>query len=31
VAEAVAFLGSDAAAYITGQDLIVAGGHGLGI
>ncbi|MET0426526.1 MAG: SDR family oxidoreductase [Actinoplanes sp.] len=31
VAEAVAFLGSDAAAYITGQDLVVAGGRGLGI
>ncbi|ADB33149.1 short-chain dehydrogenase/reductase SDR [Kribbella flavida DSM 17836] len=31
VAEVVAFLGSDAAGYITGQDVAVAGGYGLGV
>ncbi|NEE00844.1 SDR family oxidoreductase [Phytoactinopolyspora halotolerans] len=30
VAEAVAFLGSEAAGYVTGQDITVAGGYGLG-
>ncbi len=30
VAEAVAFLASDAAGCITGQDITVAGGYGLG-
>lgn len=30
VAEVVAFLASDAAAYVTGQDVAVAGGYGLG-
>ncbi|OZM77849.1 SDR family oxidoreductase [Pseudonocardia sp. MH-G8] len=30
VAEVVAFLASDAAAYVTGQDVTVAGGYGLG-
>ncbi|NEY30654.1 SDR family oxidoreductase [Streptomyces sp. PRKS01-65] len=30
VAEAVAFLASDAAGYLTGQDITVAGGSGLG-
>jgi NAD(P)-dependent dehydrogenase (short-subunit alcohol dehydrogenase family) len=30
VAEAVTFLVSDAASYITGQDVTVAGGYGLG-
>ncbi|MDJ1136841.1 SDR family oxidoreductase [Streptomyces iconiensis] len=30
VAEAVAFLASDAAGYITGQDITGAGGYGLG-
>lgn len=29
IAETVAFLASDAAAYITGQEITVAGGHGL--
>ncbi|HLU56732.1 MAG TPA: SDR family oxidoreductase [Pseudonocardia sp.] len=29
VAEVVAFLGSDAARYVTGQDVVVAGGYGL--
>ncbi|ONI74082.1 oxidoreductase [Kribbella sp. ALI-6-A] len=31
VAEVVAFLGSDAAGYVTGQDVAVAGGYGLGV
>ncbi|WP_432937043.1 SDR family oxidoreductase [Kribbella sp. CA-253562] len=31
VAEVVAFLGSEAAAYLTGQDVVVAGGYGLGV
>ncbi|MFD0485403.1 SDR family NAD(P)-dependent oxidoreductase [Kineococcus sp. GCM10028916] len=30
VAEVVAFLASDAAGYVTGQDIAVAGGYGLG-
>nr|WP_221379013.1 SDR family oxidoreductase [Actinoplanes polyasparticus] len=30
VAEVVAFLASDAAGYVTGQDVVVAGGYGLG-
>ncbi len=30
VAEAVAYFGSAASGYVTGQDLVVAGGHGLG-
>jgi len=30
VAEVVAFLASDAAGYVTGQDVAVAGGYGLG-
>ncbi|MFF9490066.1 SDR family oxidoreductase [Streptomyces sp. NPDC014676] len=30
VAEVVAFLASDAASYVTGQDVTVAGGYGLG-
>jgi NAD(P)-dependent dehydrogenase (short-subunit alcohol dehydrogenase family) len=30
VAEVVAFLASDAAGYVTGQDVTVAGGYGLG-
>ncbi|MEU8818408.1 SDR family oxidoreductase [Actinoplanes sp. NPDC048796] len=30
VAEVVAFLASDAAGYVTGQDIVVAGGYGLG-
>ncbi|MFK4246106.1 SDR family oxidoreductase [Micromonospora chokoriensis] len=30
VAEVVAFLASAAAGYVTGQDIVVAGGHGLG-
>jgi NAD(P)-dependent dehydrogenase (short-subunit alcohol dehydrogenase family) len=31
VAETVAFLASDEAAYITGQEIVVSGGMGLGI
>ncbi|GAA1559838.1 SDR family NAD(P)-dependent oxidoreductase [Kribbella lupini] len=31
VAEVVAFLASDAAGYVTGQDVVVAGGYGLGV
>ncbi|MEV0110863.1 SDR family oxidoreductase [Nocardia sp. NPDC050799] len=31
VAEVVAFLASDAAGYVTGQDIAVAGGYGLGV
>ncbi len=30
IAEVVAFLASDAAGYVTGQDVVVAGGYGLG-
>ncbi|MFD7288282.1 SDR family NAD(P)-dependent oxidoreductase [Streptomyces sp. NPDC059863] len=30
VAEVVAFLASDAAGYLTGQDVTMAGGYGLG-
>jgi NAD(P)-dependent dehydrogenase (short-subunit alcohol dehydrogenase family) len=30
IAEVVAFLASDAAGYVTGQDVAVAGGYGLG-
>ncbi|MFI6875464.1 SDR family oxidoreductase [Streptomyces sp. NPDC050400] len=30
IAEVVAFLASDAAGYVTGQDIAVAGGYGLG-
>ncbi|MDF6045410.1 SDR family oxidoreductase [Streptomyces sp. JH14] len=31
IAEVVAFLASDAASYVTGQDVAVAGGYGLGV
>ncbi len=31
IAETVAFLASDGAAYITGQDIVVSGGAGLGV
>ncbi|MFF7679045.1 SDR family oxidoreductase [Actinacidiphila glaucinigra] len=31
IAEVVAFLASDAASYVTGQDVAVAGGYGLGL
>jgi NAD(P)-dependent dehydrogenase (short-subunit alcohol dehydrogenase family) len=31
IAEVVAFLASDAASYVTGQDIAVAGGYGLGV
>ncbi|MFG2306666.1 SDR family oxidoreductase [Actinacidiphila glaucinigra] len=31
IAEVVAFLASDAAGYVTGQDVTVAGGYGLGV
>ncbi|MDX3098279.1 SDR family oxidoreductase [Streptomyces sp. ME19-03-3] len=31
IAEVVAFLASDAAGYVTGQDIAVAGGYGLGV
>lgn len=31
IAEVVAFLASDAAGYVTGQDVAVAGGYGLGV
>jgi NAD(P)-dependent dehydrogenase (short-subunit alcohol dehydrogenase family) len=31
IAETVAFLTSDAAAYITGQEIVVSGGAGLAV